>query len=112
MSLSISRNHANAGFVKTTIYNSKEKYIGKSHIDLRIYLRRVIVYKVSYFWNDSKPKRLTPESISFEGQTYYFSTIKIPCIIGENTLTICNEIRDLDGNLKKDVYTFKISIER
>ena len=103
MSLSISRNHANSGFVETTIYNA-----GTKKIDLRIYSRKIIVLKVSYFWNDSKPKRLIPESINFEDQTYYFSRIRIPDKIGKNNLTVCVELLDLDGNIHKDIYTFDV----
>ncbi len=112
MSLSISKNYSHAGFVKTTIYNSKKKYVRAKKIDLRIYFCKVIVSKVSYFWNDSKPKRLIPKSIYFEDQTYYFSGIRIPDKIGKNNLTVCVELLDLDGNIHKDIYAFEITVER
>lgn len=111
MSLSISKNHSHAGFLKTTIYNSREKYVSAKKIDLRIYSRKVIVLKVSYFWNDSKPKYLTPEAISFEGQSYYFSTIRLPDKTGENSLTVCVEVWELDGKIEEDVYNFTINVE-
>lgn len=112
MSLSISKNHSHAGFLQTTIYNSSEKYVGTKKIDLRIYFSKVIISKVSYFWNDSKPKRLIPKSIYFEDQTYYFSRIRIPDKIGKNNLTVCVELLDLDGNIHKDIYHFTLTVER
>ena len=111
MSLSISKCLSHAGFIKTTIYNSKEKYIRSKKIDLRIYSRKVIALKISYFWNDSKPKYLTPKSISFDDQIYYFSTIRLPDKTGENSLTVNVEVWN-DGKFESNPCDFTINIER
>ena len=111
MSLSDKKYHSHGGFVETTVYNSHRNCIGKKKFDLRIYFKKVLVLKVSYFWNNSRPKSLAPTSISFEGQTYYFSTIKTPCNIGKNSLTIRVEVWDLDGRIEEDDYTFDINVE-